>query len=201
MVVHRYGPCSPLQMEEKPSHEQIIDKDRARVNSLHHRLSTAPNSTGKDGLLDMSIPAHTGNLLSTGNYIVNVGIGTPKQDFSVVFDTGSDISWIQCKPCNHCYLQNDPLFDPAKSSTYSSIGCGSSECTQLDTHSCSADGECRYDIEYSDNSRSTGNFGRDMLTLSPSDLLPNFMFGCGDSNSGLFGRADGLIGLAARSPR
>nr|CAD1843091.1 unnamed protein product [Ananas comosus var. bracteatus] len=194
-VIHRYGPCSPLQTEEKPSHEQIIDKDRTRVDSLHHRLSTASNIAGKDGLLDVSIPAHTGNLLSTGNYIVNVGIGTPKQDFSVVFDTGSDVSWFQCNPCNNCYLQNDPLFEPAKSSTYSSIGCGSSECTQLDTHSCSANAECRYDIEYSDNSRSTGNFGRDTLTLSPSDLLPNFTFGCGDSNSGLFGRADGLIGL------
>nr|CAD1843097.1 unnamed protein product [Ananas comosus var. bracteatus] len=182
-------------MEEKLSHEQIIDNDRARVDSLHHRLSTASNVAGKGGLLDVSIPAHTGNLLSTGNYIVNVGIGTPKQDFSVVFDTGSDISWIQCNPCNHCYPQKDPLFDPAKSSTYSSISCSSDECTQLDSHSCSAYGKCRYDVKYSDNSTSTGNFGSDTLTLSPSDLLPNFMFGCSDSSSGIIGRTAGLIGL------
>ncbi|OAY67953.1 Aspartic proteinase nepenthesin-2, partial [Ananas comosus] len=105
-VVHRYGPCSPLQMEEKLSHEQIIDNDRARVDSLHHRLSTASNVAGKGGLLD-----------------------------------------------------------------------------------------CRYDVKYSDNSTSTGNFGSDTLTLSPSDLLPNFMFGCSDSSSGVIGRTAGLIGL------
>ncbi|XP_020097716.1 aspartyl protease family protein At5g10770-like [Ananas comosus] len=126
---------------------------------------------------------------------MNAGIGTPKQDFSVEFDTGSDLSWLQCKPCNHCYPQNDPLFDPAKSSTYSSIHCGSAECAQLDPARCSAGRTCRYEIQYDDKSRSSGNFSHDTLTLSPWDLLPNFRFGCGDHNRGSFGRVAGLIGL------
>ncbi|OAY63668.1 Protein ASPARTIC PROTEASE IN GUARD CELL 2 [Ananas comosus] len=126
---------------------------------------------------------------------MNAGIGTPKQDFSVEFDTGSDLSWLQCKPCNHCYPQNDPLFDPAKSSTYSSIHCGSAECAQLDPARCSAGRTCRHEIQYDDKSRSSGNFSHDTLTLSPWDLLPNFRFGCGDHNRGSFGRVAGLIGL------
>ncbi|OAY70344.1 Aspartic proteinase nepenthesin-1 [Ananas comosus] len=185
-----------VQSEEKPSHKQIINNDQARVDSLQHRrLSTAFNIAGRGGLRAVSVPAHTGDIVGTSNYIMNAGIGTPKQDFSVEFDTGSDLSWLQCKPCNHCYPQNDPLFDPAKSSTYSSIHCGSAECAQLDPARCSAGRTCRYEIQYDDKSRSSGNFSHDTLTLSPWDLLPNFRFGCGDHNRGSFGRVAGLIGL------
>ncbi|OAY63673.1 Protein ASPARTIC PROTEASE IN GUARD CELL 2 [Ananas comosus] len=184
-------------MDAKPSHEQIIISDRARVDSLQNRLSTASNiAAGRGGLRAVSIPAHTGDFVRSGNYIVNVGIGTPKQDFSVEFDTGSDLSWIQCKPCNRCYPQNDPLFDPAKSSTYSSICCGSAECAaQPNPPSCSGDRACRYQVDYADKSRSSGNFSRNTLTLSPRDQLPNFRFGCGDHNRWFFGQAAGLIGL------
>ncbi|XP_037457324.1 aspartyl protease family protein At5g10770-like [Triticum dicoccoides] len=53
-------------------------------------------------------------------FIVIVGFGTPPQPSALLFDTGSDLSWVQCQPCaaGHCYQQRDPLFDPTKSSTY-----------------------------------------------------------------------------------
>ncbi|XP_048539440.1 aspartyl protease family protein At5g10770-like [Triticum urartu] len=52
-------------------------------------------------------------------FVVVVGFGTPSQPSALLFDTGSDLSWVQCQPCTgHCYQQNDPLFDPTKSSTY-----------------------------------------------------------------------------------
>ena len=35
----------------------------------------------------------------------------------------------------------------------------------------------------------------DTLTLSRSDIIENFRFGCGEANSGLFGRVAGLVGL------
>lgn len=38
-------------------------------------------------------------------------------------------------------------------------------------------------------------FYQDTLTLSPASIH-NFLFGCGEDNEGLFGKADGIIGLA-----
>ncbi|KAJ3677598.1 hypothetical protein LUZ60_003322 [Juncus effusus] len=193
-ITHRRGPCSPNSPNSKPNHFQILNQDQDRVDSIHNHISTSK----KDKLassLSVSLPARPGISFGTGNYIVKIGLGTPKKDFSVVFDTGSDLSWIQCKPCNDCYNQTDPLFDPVHSTTYSNISCLSNECTQLDSYSCSTDNKCLYEVTYGDNSQTDGHFVRDTLTLSSYDKLPNFMFGCGNDNKGLFGKSDGLIGL------
>ena len=144
------------------------------------------------------IPAQRGSALGTGNYIVNVGFGTPKVAQTVVFDTGSDVTWIQCQPCvTSCYQQQDQLFDPTKSSTYANISCSSPDCSALQTSGCSGS-TCIYAVQYGDNSQTVGFYAQDTLTLAPSDVIPNFKFGCGEKNSGLFGRAAGLIGLGRR---
>jgi hypothetical protein len=113
----------------------------------------------------------------------------------VVFDTGSDLSWVQCKPCKDCYDQQDPLFDPAQSSTYRAVPCGDANCRGLDSSTCASGNKCRYEVVYGDQSQTDGNLVRDTLALGPSDALQGFVFGCGDDNSGLFGQADGLVGL------
>ncbi|XP_008806169.2 aspartyl protease family protein At5g10770-like [Phoenix dactylifera] len=196
-VVHRHGPCSPLTPGRKPANIKLLNQDQARVNWLQRQISIASNGTRAS--LATTIPANSGGSIGTGNYVVSVGFGTPKKDFTVIFDTGSDITWIQCQPCSdgNCYSQQQPLFDPSQSSTYSNISCSSPSCMKLDSPDCSA-GRCRYEVEYGDNSQSMGFFGSDTLTLTPSDVLPNFLFGCGDQNEGLFGRAAGLLGLGRR---
>ncbi|KAL7233008.1 hypothetical protein ACSBR1_016788 [Camellia fascicularis] len=54
----------------------------------------------------------------------------------MVLDTGSDVVWTQCLPCNKCYPQSDPRFNPKKSATFVSVKCGSPLCLQLDSRSC-----------------------------------------------------------------
>lgn len=202
-VVHRHGPCSPLLARGRApsSHAEILDRDQDRVNSIHRRKrrhsgsgssTVDPSRASNKGV---SLPARRGLSLGTGNYIVSVGLGTPARDFSVVFDTGSDLSWVQCAPCRDCYEQQDPLFDPAQSSTYSVLPCGAQECRHLDVQGCSEDNRCRYKVVYGDQSQTDGVLARDTLTLGRSDTIPGFVFGCGDDDSGLFGRADGLFGL------
>jgi Xylanase inhibitor N-terminal/Xylanase inhibitor C-terminal len=192
-ITHRYGPCSSQPTKYKTTDIQILERDQDRVDSIHHHVTPEKNDTIGESL-SVSLPAKSGISYGTGNYVVKIGMGTPKKDFSVVFDTGSDLSWIQCKPCKACYNQTDPLFDPSLSSTFSSVPCSSPDCTLLDERSCS-NGQCQYEVRYGDNSQTDGSFARDTLTLSPTDTLSNFMFGCGTSNDGLFGETDGLIGL------
>ncbi|KAB1204779.1 Protein ASPARTIC PROTEASE IN GUARD CELL 1 [Morella rubra] len=61
-----------------------------------------------------------------------MGLGTPKRDLRLAFDTGSDLTWTQCEPCTiSCYNQVDPIFDPSKSTSYSKTACTSPVCSQL----------------------------------------------------------------------
>ncbi|KAF3321425.1 protein ASPARTIC PROTEASE IN GUARD CELL 2-like protein [Carex littledalei] len=195
-LVHRYSPCSPLGLDENPTHEQILAQDQSRVDSIHRRAATASNrEKAYNPLNSLEIPAHYGASIGTGNYFVSVGFGTPKKYFSVIFDTGSDVTWIQCKPCvSACYSQQDPIFDPTQSSTYRNISCSSNYCDQLDTRGCSGS-TCLYAVQYGDGSYTIGYYAQDTLTLTASDVVPNFRFGCGENNDGLFGKAAGLLGL------
>ncbi|XP_062099553.1 aspartyl protease family protein At5g10770-like [Humulus lupulus] len=211
-VIHKHGPCSPHQA--KTDHTQILQQDQYRVNSIRSRLSdnsAAPTARGgrkgrgggtgekKDAI---TLPAKSGAVLGSGNYIVTVGLGTPKKDLSLIFDTGSDITWTQCQPCaKSCYDQKEPIFDPSKSSTYSNVSCTSAECTTLksatgNTPACSSGSStCIYGIQYGDQSFSVGYFSKERLTLSSSAVIDNVLFGCGQNNQGLFGGSAGLLGL------
>ncbi|PWA84852.1 aspartic peptidase A1 family [Artemisia annua] len=119
---------------------------------------------------------------------------------SLIFDTGSDLTWTQCQPCaGSCYSQQEPIFAPSASTTYKNISCTSTKCSGLtsatgNTPGCSSS-TCVYGIQYGDKSFSVGFYATDKLTLTSNNVIDNFYFGCGQRNRGLFGRAAGLIGL------
>ncbi|XP_028768318.1 aspartyl protease family protein At5g10770-like [Neltuma alba] len=147
------------------------------------------------------LPARSGEILGSGDYFVRVGLGTPARELSLIFDTGSDLTWTQCLPCDgSCYTQNDTIFDPSHSSSYSNIPCSSSQCSQLSSagieQKCSASPDgCTYGIKYGDGSTSTGNLANETLTITQTDVVDNFLFGCGHDNEGLFNGTAGLLGL------
>ncbi|WCJ30443.1 Eukaryotic aspartyl protease family protein [Euphorbia peplus] len=202
-VVHKHGPCANLNQDQSklksPTHDQILAQDQSRVKSIHSKLSK--NSGNGELTTDATtLPAKDGSTVGSGNYIVNVGIGTPKKDLSLIFDTGSDLTWTQCQPCvKSCYQQKEPIFDPTTSNTYTNITCGTALCNSLasatgNTFNC-ASTTCVYGIQYGDSSFSVGFFGKEKLTLTPTDTFNSFYFGCGQNNQGLFGGAAGLLGL------
>ncbi|URD94290.1 Eukaryotic aspartyl protease [Musa troglodytarum] len=182
-LVSRYGPCSPFETKELPSLEQILLKDQLRVNYLLKGVVKSQLDDSK-----VSIPAEYGG----GEYVITVGYGTPSREQTVTMDTGSDLSWIQCKPCSACYSQQQPIFDPSQSSSYATIPCNSPDCSQLRS-SCSS--SCAYRITYGDGSNTSGAYSHDRLTLSPNDVIEHFLFGCGTDNEGLFQDTAGLVGL------
>lgn len=203
-VVHKHGPCSQLVQDSAnvPTHSQLLEQDQSRVDSLHSRLSRRSSKGQNLETSKAKLPAKSGASLGTGNYIVTVGLGTPRKDLSVIFDTGSDLTWTQCQPCasaTSCYKQAEPMFNPAQSSTYSNLTCDSAQCSQLTSATgnpprCAAT-TCVYGIQYGDQSFSKGFYGKERLTLTPTDVFDNFFFGCGQDNDGLFGGAAGLLGL------
>ncbi|KAG1327347.1 Aspartyl protease family protein [Cocos nucifera] len=195
-VVHQHGPCSPIiNPRQRLSHRKILHRDQARVVSLHNRISTSRKDKSAGSLASVTVPNRVGISFSTLDYVVTVGFGTPEKHFTVIFDTGSDISWIQCQPCaGGCYAQNETLFDPSQSSTYANISCSSADCLSFGS-ACDASLTCFYSVQYGDGSYTVGFLARETLTLTPSNVLTKFDFGCGESNKGLFGSVAGLVGL------
>ncbi|CAN1783098.1 Aspartyl protease family protein At5g10770, partial [Linum perenne] len=115
----------------------------------------------------------------------------------LIFDTGSDVTWTQCQPCvKSCYQQQEKIFEPSLSTSYKNVSCQAAACAALS----SATGKyfwkiCVYGIQYGDSSFSVGFFGTEKLSLTSTESLDNFYFGCGQNNQGNFGGAAGLLGL------
>ncbi|KAJ9545563.1 hypothetical protein OSB04_025270 [Centaurea solstitialis] len=182
--------------------EEMLTHDQDRVESIRSRLTTNIDTDRKRDAAGSkaTLPAKSGSTIGSGNYIVTVGLGTPKKDLSLIFDTGSDLTWTQCQPCaRSCYSQQETIFAPSASTTYSNISCSATECNDLTSATgnqpgCSSS-TCIYGIQYGDQSFSVGFFGKETLTLTKTDVISNFYFGCGQNNQGLFGGAAGLLGL------
>jgi hypothetical protein len=179
----------------------ILVHDNARLSTVLQRstssvitpVSPAPASAPAEAP-SATIPDRPGTYLDTLEFVVIVGFGTPAQSSAIIFDTGSDVSWIQCQPCTgHCYQQHDPLFDPSKSSTYSVVPCGTPACS-LAGGRCNGT-TCLYTVHYGDGSSTSGALSQETLTFTSARTFSGFTFGCGTTNLGDFGEVDGLLGL------
>ncbi|KAG0579028.1 hypothetical protein KC19_4G067000 [Ceratodon purpureus] len=133
-----------------------------------------------------------------GEYLATVRLGTPERVFSVIVDTGSDLTWVQCSPCGKCFAQNDSLFLPNNSTSFTKLSCGSAQCNGLPYPMCN-ETTCVYWYSYGDGSLTTGDFVYDIITMDgingQKQQVPNFAFGCGHDNEGSFAGADGILGL------
>ncbi|XP_048134250.1 aspartyl protease family protein At5g10770-like [Rhodamnia argentea] len=198
-LVHKNSPCSPLFNGEPVNHTQLLLEDIARVKWIRSKISgaSAANSL-KDSAVSITAKYGAGGT----SYLVTIGLGTPKKDLTLLFDTGSALTWTQCEPCAvSCYSQAEPIFDPSQSSSYANISCSAPSCTQLPSGTarpsrCSGS-TCVYATGYGDQESFTiGFFATETLTLSSTDAITGFEFGCGQNNGGRFKGFAGLFGLA-----
>ncbi|CAL0317509.1 unnamed protein product [Lupinus luteus] len=151
----------------------------------------------------------SGVSLGSGEYFIDVFVGTPPKHFSLILDTGSDLNWIQCVPCVACFEQSGPYYDPNDSDSFKNISCQDPRCQLVSSPNppnkpCEAENQsCPYFYWYGDSSNTTGDFALETFTVNltapsgKSELkrVDNVMFGCGHWNRGLFHGAAGLLGL------
>ena len=130
-LVHYYGPCSPriwsMEKQMLPLCLKSLNETNKEWASWHRGSSMARTKFKSDW-----------SILNFGLYVVNVGLGTPKREFTLLIDTGSSLIWTQCRPCKlgnlkGCYKQRHPIFDPSTSSTYTNITCPSQICSLANT--------------------------------------------------------------------
>ncbi|XP_059315843.1 aspartic proteinase CDR1-like [Lycium ferocissimum] len=190
-LIHRDSPLSPFyNPSDTPS--------TCLRNAFHRSFSRA--SFFKKNSLATNYTIQSDISPIPGEYLMKISIGTPPVEILAIADTGSDLTWTQCKPCFDCFQQSAPLFNSNKSSTYKTVGCDAEECTSIGASSCLRGNICQYQMGYGDQSYTIGDLAFEKFTLpstSGNNIdIPNIVFGCGHNNSGTFTNyTSGIIGL------
>lgn len=158
-LIHRDSPLSPLYNQSKTPLELLQD---ASLRSLSRTKHFKKASFDQKEVQSIVIP-------NGGDYLMKISIGTPPVQAFAVADTGSDLIWTQCQPCQQCYPQDNPIFDPRKSSTYKPLSCESQSCQALPRKSCGGSNECRYQYSYGDRSFTIGTLTTETLSFDSTN--------------------------------
>ncbi|RDX67951.1 Aspartic proteinase CDR1, partial [Mucuna pruriens] len=191
-MIHRDSSQSPFYRHTETQLQRVANAVRRSINRANNLNlgATHPNTV---------MAKVTKNY---GEYLMSYSVGTPPFQLFGIIDTGSDIIWLQCKPCQPCYHQTTPIFDPSKSNTYTTIPCSSTACPLVQDASCSSNKgkNCEYTIKYGDGSHSRGDLSVETLTIGSTNgsfvHFPKTRIGCGHSNIVSFeGETSGIVGL------
>lgn len=87
----------------------------------------------KDYNVSSELPMHSGADYGTGQYLVKFRVGSPAQKLVLIADTGSDLTWMNCKYRCHggrCRRDsnNHRVFRADHSSSFRTVPCSSSIC-------------------------------------------------------------------------
>ncbi|KAK7343138.1 hypothetical protein VNO80_26101 [Phaseolus coccineus] len=190
-MIHRDSPKSPFYNSTETQFQRIsnaLSRSIIRVN--HFNKSFVSANTPQAPVTS-----------AQGEYLMSYSVGTPPLQVYGFVDTGSEITWLQCQPCQTCFKQTSPIFDPSKSKTYKTIGCTTDTCRSVLGSSCpSRTSNCKYTIRYGDGSYSQGDLSFETLTLASTNgspvKIPGFAIGCGHRNYLYFKRGgSSIVGL------
>jgi len=125
--------------------------------------------------------------VANAQYYGVVRIGTPPQEFEVVYDTGSSDMWVPstacAADCDNCLEKS--AFDEAASTSFSNVIAGA---------------KSQFAVEYGSGAV-TGTYGVDQVTLADDVAVEAQTFAFVDSTEGLgemygLSKFDGILGLA-----
>ncbi|XP_057854125.1 aspartic proteinase nepenthesin-2-like [Cryptomeria japonica] len=166
-----------------------VDRSKRRMNTIEAFVEQQIA-----GPLDTETPIRVGS----GEFLMSVAVGTPSVSFEAIVDTGSDLIWTQCMPCQSCYTQPTPIFDPSQSSSYSTVSCTDSLCDALGAFQTGCTSDCTFDYMYGDGSETSGDLAYESFSIGSGSgsMVQGIAFGCGHDNQGRgFSQGGGLVGL------
>ena len=94
------SPNSPFYDPLETPSQHITKALHSSINRVNHFKPTSSLSTN----------AAQANIISNGGeYLLEYSVGTPPVQILGIDDIGSELIWLQCKPCNGFYKQTTPL--------------------------------------------------------------------------------------------
>lgn len=105
-----------------------------RVKELAHR--DMARIQRRRNLETFEMPMHAGRDYGSGEYFVQVKVGTPTQSFWLLADTGSDLTWVNCNPNPKIVTHKDRslrkpqhrVFHAHRSTSFQPVPCSSPQC-------------------------------------------------------------------------
>ncbi|CAN7010678.1 unnamed protein product, partial [Brassica rapa subsp. trilocularis] len=181
--------------------EDIISDDQKR-----HSLISQKRKTNGGGA---KLPLRSGSDYGAAQYFADVKVGTPAKMFRVVVDTGSELTWVNCRfrGKGKGREKKRRVFRADESSSFRQVGCLTQTCKVDLTNLFSLSNcptpstPCSYDYRYSDGSAAQGVFAKETFTVGLTNgrvaRLHGLLIGCSSSFDGdSFQGADGVLGLA-----
>ncbi|XP_019241296.1 PREDICTED: protein ASPARTIC PROTEASE IN GUARD CELL 1-like [Nicotiana attenuata] len=188
--------------------EKRLARCHARANSLASIFEIGNRTARGSKISHEKVPKSTSTHYANGEYVASFMLGSQEVKNYLLVDTGSDLVWWQCGPCepNKCYEQKlQPLYVPTNSKVFRKIDCflHSERCLDdLDlNYKCTSDHSCTYDVKYASGERSKGYMADDVITFVLDQRPVRIIFGCGqDQTNGtaFSGEFSGVVGLGRR---
>lgn len=191
-LIHRNAPNSPLYEPNLTKAEEMrkyVQWSKLRLQLLARQVS---NTNKSQNFSDWNRVIRPQMFIQDFTYLVKVGLGTfrtnPRYHTTYLgLDTGSQLSWTQCRGCLNYIHQVGPKFAPSESRSYRPFSC----------HHCPPpgfceDGICRQVIRYGDRSHAKVNLAYETFILQSAIgivKLRGLAFGCGID---MFGFREGI---------
>ena len=113
--------------------QSLQPRARARKQAMEETPETATTSNFSAAI---EMPLGSGRDFGIGQYITSFKVGTPSQKFKVIVDTGSDLTWINCRyRCargDNCgrkgRIKRRRVFHARQSSSFNPVPCSSQMC-------------------------------------------------------------------------
>lgn len=154
-----FGELAHIDHIRKKKISAKIHARRKTIEKEETKTSTSPSSFDEDTYL--SAPITAGADFKSGLYYTTLRVGTPPQEFRVIVDSGSDLTWVKCRyRCPHCPKVAEGLkdrrrvFKADKSSSFAITPCSSDRCATPPlpfalSNSCFSDeSPCEYAYRY-----------------------------------------------------
>ncbi|GLT98922.1 hypothetical protein SLE2022_163960 [Rubroshorea leprosula] len=200
--------------------KELLHHDMIRLNMIAHkrRLGQNPPAAGgtvRKGNGSIEMPINSARDYGLGEYFVSFKVGTPSQKFTLMVDTGSELTWMNCryrcgKRCreNGRRINRRRVFWADLSSTFGPLPCSTWMCrvelmNLFSLTTCPTPlNPCNFDYRYIDGSSASGFFANETVTLDVTNgrraRLHDVLIGCSNSFKGItFDEgADGVLALA-----
>ncbi|XP_038697961.1 aspartic proteinase CDR1-like [Tripterygium wilfordii] len=186
-LIHRNSPESPFYNSSATPSELIEDAILRSVDRAN--VFRSPMHIKEKTIVPTLIPVGS-------DYFIRIYVGSEQVEVLALADTGSDLTWIRCRPFDWV-----ASFNPHKSTTYKPIFHDSSICRYVPKWRNAP--HCMYNYTYLDGSYSLGLLSNETFYLNDTTIngransFPRLVFGCGHKTHLPFKSKDtqGIVGL------
>ncbi|XP_047306532.1 aspartic proteinase CDR1-like [Impatiens glandulifera] len=153
--------------------ERTISRSSSRLSHLKSIMKLHDNHSAETTSMETTMVASPGL-----SYLMEVYVGTPPVKQMMYADMGSSVSWIQCLPCENCFHQALPIFNPYASASSQILLDSEHECMLLEDKRdlTKSNGVCNY------------AFGGNSYTRGCTGII-----GLGDSPLSFIGQTDAFL--------